>query len=149
MSVKHSANKEGTWLALFIKVYYPGNLAICKLLFAGAKMSLGATDGCHLQSGAPSPSTHPGPGRVAVTVIVSDCWPDHSHLHPQTGMAGSLGTSLFGFGLMGLELVPELCGHPQQLGLPAQRGPARTPSPSLTAFFSFFLCRTWDLIYGP
>lgn len=39
---------------------------------------------------------------------------------------------------MGLELVPELCGHQQQLAFPPSEGPAVTPLPLLTALFFLF-----------
>lgn len=112
VNVKHSANKEGTWSARLIKVYYTQNLAILSYSLRVAQVLFGATHECCLQSAKPYPShvSVPGIWLPASWWLCKAIHPHHLHSHLQTGMSGSPGTSLSSLGLTCLELVSKLCG---------------------------------------
>lgn len=151
VNVKHSANKEGTWSARLIKVYYTQNLAVLSYSLRVAQVLFGATHECCLQSAKPYPGhvSVPGIWLPASWWLCKAIHPHHLHSHLQTGMSGSPGTSLSSLGLTCLELVSKLCGLNTAGHHRIARASYNACTP-LTAFSSLsFFPHTWDLIYGP
>lgn len=153
MSRKHSANKEGAWLALETKVYYPENLALCKLLF---ERSSGVFRGCKWLPSAEALYLLPlrplvlgdwlrdrdvscvGPSTLPLTSAPADrdVWQPWD-LTVEFWVDGSWAGS-------------RALWASTTAGLPAQRGPGCNAFTLVdSSLFSFFLCRTWGLIYGP